>query len=158
MDSFLESLKNFEIGKSGIDDVIYKLNNLSTRDTDYEWETIIDNYSKLKYLKNMELQLIDNSLLLTSLRSFMEKIDSVNQYYLREINWLADSTFLEESKKVELILSTSLNFNCPFKKLKYVIDAYDILIPIIEEFRREKHVEMIEDQDFLQKFKKRKMI
>jgi len=158
MDSLLESLKNFQIGKSGIDDIVDKLNNLSTTDQDHEWDTLIGNYSKLKYLKNMESQLIHSKELIDSLRNFMEKIDLVNQYYLREINWLADTDILEESEKVELILSKSLNFNCPFQKLKGVVEAYDLLVPIVEDFRREKHIEIVDDSSFLKTFKRRKMI
>jgi len=155
MDSLIQSLKKFEIGESGIDDIINKLNKLSTEND--EWEILVKNYSKLKYLKNMESQLIHSKELIKSLSTFMEKIDSVNQSYLKEINWLIDSDILEESKKIQLMLTESLNFNCPFKKLKYIIDAYDILIPIIEDFGRGKPNENIDDTQFLQTFKRRKI-
>ena len=56
MDSLIQSLKKFELGDSGIDDIINKLNKLSTEND--EWEILVKNYSKLKYLKNMESQLI----------------------------------------------------------------------------------------------------
>jgi hypothetical protein len=155
MDSLIQSLKSFELGESGIDDIINKLNNLSTEND--EWEILVKNYSKLKYLKNMESQLIHSTELIKSLTTFMEKIDSINQHYLQEINWLIESDILEESKKIQLMLTESLNFNCPFKKLKYIIDAYDILIPIIEDFGLEKPNENIDDTQFLQTFKRRKI-
>ena len=147
MDSLIESLKKFELGENGIDDIICKLNNLATADPNYEWENLIDNYSKLKYLKNMESQLNFSSELIKSLNNFMDSIDKINQYYLFHIN------FDNETRFIEQFLSESLNFNCPFKKLTIVLNAYEMMIPIIESEIDEKHIEKVEDIYFLKIFK-----
>ena len=153
MDQLLKSLDNFKLGISGIDDIISEFDNLSTQDNNHEWEMLIANYSKLRYLENMEFELSG----LDSFRRFMEQIDKVTQRYLREINWNVDFEFIDESLEIKYNLSNSLNNNNPFKKLKYIIRAYDILVPIVEDFRKEKFVDVIEDLDFIKTFKKRRL-
>lgn len=146
MDSLIESLKKFDLGENGIDDIINKLNNLATSDPNYEWENLINNYSKLKYLKNMESKLIYSNELIKSLNNFMDSIDKINQYYLFHINFDYETRFIEQ------FLGESLNFNCPFKKLNSVLNAYEIIIPIIEIERNEMHIKKINDINFLQTF------
>ena len=153
MDQLLKSLDNFKLGISGIDEIISEFDNLSTQDNNHEWEMLIANYSKLRYLENMEFELSG----LDSFRRFMEQIDKVTQRYLREVNWDADFEFIDESLEIKYNLSNSLNNNNPFKKLKYIIRAYDILVPIVEDFRKEKFVDVIEDLDFIKTFKKRRL-
>ena len=158
MDDLIQTLDKFKLGVSGIDDVINKLNELSTdNDYNYEWETLISNYSKMKYLKRMESDLSSSKDLLNSLNRFMEQIDKVTQYYLKEINRFSDPDFIEEGKSIQDNLLNSLNYNNAFQKMNCVIDAYNILVPIAEDFRREKYVEEIDDSDFIQTFKKRKL-
>jgi hypothetical protein len=151
MDNLISTLKNFKLGLCGIDEIIDKLDNLSTYDSNYEWELLVSNYSKMKYLKKMEDELKSSVNLLKSLSRFMEQIDKVTQYYLKMIDWNT------ESKIIEDFLLKSLNFNDPFQKMDYVIKAYDILIPIIEDYNKEKHIEQIDDPEFLKIFKKRKL-
>ena len=157
MDGLIQTLNKFKLGSVGIDDIIFKLNELSTTDYNYEWDTLIANYSKLKYLKRMEQDLSCSKDLLNSLNRFMEQIDKVTQYYLREINWFSEPDMLEEGKLIEEHLTNSLNYNDPFQKMNCVIEAYNILVPIGEDFRREKYIQQIEDSDFIQTFKKRKL-
>jgi len=153
MDNLLKSLNNFKLGVSGIDEIVNELDNLSTTDTNYEWEMLVANYSKLKYLEEMESELSN----LDSFRRFMEQIDKVTQKYLREINWDADFEFIDESIDIKYNLCCSLNHNNPFKKLKHIIKAYDLLVPIVEDIRREKIVKEIHDEDFIKTFKKRRI-
>jgi len=80
----------------------------------------------------------------------MEQIDKVSQHYLREILW-------EESLiPIKKYLSDSLNYNNPITKLKYVVKAYELLVPVVEEIREQKCVQYIEDDEFIQTFKKRR--
>jgi hypothetical protein len=153
MDQLLKSLDNFKLGISGIDEIISEFDNLSTQDNNHEWEMLIANYSKLRYLENMEFELSG----LDSFRRFMEQIDKITQRYLREVNWDSDFEFIDESLEIKYNLSNSLNNNNPFKKLKYIVRAYDILVPIVEDFRKEKFVDIIEDLDFIKTFKKRRL-
>ena len=157
MDDLIQTLNKFKLGSVGIDDIISKLNELSTSDHNYEWETLISNYSKMKYLKRMESDLSSSKNLLDSLNRFMEQIDKVTQYYLREVNWFSEPDLANEGKLIEDNLIKSLNCNNPFQKMNCVIDAYNILVPIAEDFRREKYIEEIDDPDFIQTFKKRKL-
>ena len=134
-----------------IDVLIYQLDNLSTNDLNHEWDCLVENYSKLKYLDSIDYELIGSIKLMDSLRRFMEQIDKVSQHYLREILW---EEYLLEIKKY---LSDSLNHNNPIIKLKYVVKAYELLVPVVEEIREQKYVEQIEDKDFIQTFKKRRI-
>ena len=126
--------------------LIYELDNLSTNDFNHEWDCLVENYSKLKYLDSIDYELIGSTKLMDSLRRFMEQIDKVSQHYLREILW---EEYLLEIKKY---LSDSLNHNNPMTKLKCVVKAYELLVPVVEEIREQKCVQYIEDDDFIQTF------
>jgi len=126
--------------------LIYELDNLSTNDFNYEWDCLVENYSKLKYLDSIDYELIGSTKLMDSLRRFMEQIDKVSQHYLREILW---EEYLLEIKKY---LSDSLNHNNPMTKLKCVVKAYELLVPVVEEIREQKCVQYIEDNEFIQTF------
>ena len=136
--------------KEVIDEIIFQLDNLSTKDLNENWNFLVANYSKLKYLERMDSELNENINLINSLRRFMEQIDKVSQYYLKEINW-------DRYLKIKNNLIDSINHNNPLIKLRYVIQAYDMLVPIVEEIREQKYVEQIEDKDFIQTFKKRRI-
>jgi len=126
--------------------LIYELDNLSTNDFNHEWDCLVENYSKLKYLDSIDYELIGSIKLMDSLRRFMEQIDKVSQHYLREILW---EEYLLEIKKY---LSDSLNYNNPITKLKYVVKAYELLVPVVEEIREQKCVQQIDDDEFIQTF------
>ena len=96
MDNLINSLKNFKLGLCEIDEIINKLDNLSTYDSSYEWDLLVSNYSKMKYLKNMEDELKSSVNLLKSLSRFMEQIDKVTQYYLKMIDWNTESKTIED--------------------------------------------------------------
>ena len=133
-----------------ITQLIFQLDNLSTNEFNHEWDCLVENYSKLKFLDSIDYELIGSIKLMDSLRRFMEQIDKVSQHYLREILW-------EESLiPIKKYLSDSLNHNNPITKLKYVVKAYELLVPIVEEIREQKCVRQIEDDDFIQTFKKRR--
>jgi len=139
--------------KEVIDEIIFQLDNLSTKDLNENWNFLVANYSKLKYLERMESELNENINLINSLRKFMEQIDKVSQHYLKEIIWDFSHLYLKIKNK----LIESINHNNPLIKLRYVIQAYDILVPIVEEIREQKYVEQIEDKEFIQTFKKRRI-
>ncbi len=122
------------------------------------WITLSGNYSKLRYLYELInfYEIPKKDKFNECLKFFFIQIDKTNQYYLREINWEGDKRIQKECMEIELLLEKSLNLNDQIVKLKTIIDAYTIFVPLIEDFRKEKHIDYIEDVEFLQTFKKRK--
>ena len=90
------------------------------------------------------------------LNVFLEEIDKTNQYYLRELDWESELSFLNKMMEIKNMLEVSLNMNDPYEKLEFIIKAYFMLLPIIEYYRKDKFVENIRDIQFLNNFKKRK--
>ena len=87
----------------------------------------------------------------------MDIIDKQTQYYLRELSWdCSDSELDEEIYEVKLLFETSLNIQNATERLRCVLNAYDLFIPIIEDFRKEKFCDIIDDEDFLEEFKPNK--
>ena len=141
-------MKIYEYGS--ISELIFQLDNLSTNDFNHEWDCLVDNYSKLKYLETIHYEILINDTLIKSLTRFMEQMDKVSQHYLKEILW---EKWLIPIKKN---LSNSLNNNDPIVKLNYLVKAYDLLVPVVEDIREQKCVQQIEDDEFIQTFKKRR--
>ena len=65
-----------------------------------------------------------------------------------------DETFKIDSIMIRDSLEESLNQNNTIKKIKYVIDAYRILIYIVEDIRKEKYVPGPPDDSFLDEFER----
>jgi hypothetical protein len=133
-----------------ISELIFELDNLSTTDFNHEWDCLVDNYSKLKYLETIHYEILINDTLIKSLTRFMEQMDKVSQHYLKEILW--EKSLIPIKKN----LANSLNNNNPIVKLNYLIKAYDLLVPVVEDIRKQKCVQQIEDDEFIQTFKKRR--
>jgi hypothetical protein len=131
--------------------LIYELDNLSTTDFSHEWDCLVENYSKLKYLESIDYEITGSIRLMDSLRRFMEQIDKVTQYYLKEILW--EGPIIQ----IQKIFYDSLNINNPIIKLKCVVKAYDLLVPHVEEIREQKYIQQIDDEEFIQTFKKRRI-
>jgi hypothetical protein len=68
---------------------------------------------------------------------------------LSELNWEDDNK--EEFEYVHDLFEKSLNQNNPFDKIKMILEAYDYFIPVIEEYRSERFVDCVQDQDFIEK-------
>ena len=167
MDSLINSLENFNIHRDivkfemDLDSVISdfkKINNVVD-----EWEILKSNYSKLRYIN----ELIDNFYVpnsdkfLKSIEIFMNTIDRTTQYYLHEIDWKNQKPdcFTGICLEIEKYFTLSLHSNDCIEKLKNLLKAYDMLIPIVLEFNNEKFVDIIDDQHFLREFsvKKRRL-
>ena len=163
MNDLIKSIKNFSVTDNkyefecSLDSVIDKFQNLKTEEN-CEWELLKSNYSKLRYLNHTleksNLNLKTNNKFLFSLNCFMDYIDKITQMYLQKINWEIQDEFSIESKNIYNNLTNSLNTNNYIEKMKEVLFAYSILIPIIEDIRGDKYHEIIDDEDFLQEFKK----
>jgi predicted DNA-binding protein YlxM (UPF0122 family) len=128
---------------SNIDSLICKINEIKVHDSDAEWETILNNYENLLKFKNMK------TISQKPFELFMEKIDSMNQYYLKNLD-LTQETYSNEYhindvlsvqemvKEIETSLVESLNIKDSTKKLDYVLTAYKHMIRIVCEFTHKK--------------------
>ena len=140
----VDYLLQFEFEKASMSEV----------DQDTQWELLKRNYSNLKYINellncyNYKLNIKFYNLL----DKFLQGIDKTTQEYLKDIIWEDyDGELTTSLEDIQLNFDKSLNENDFDKKIKLVLDAYRLLIPIIEDFRREQHEEVI-DQDFRNMF------
>ena len=160
MEDLIHLLKNCKVDSIkfdiGIDALI---SNLQLNDSsDQEWETLSENYSKLKHIHRLinYFKVNNTEKFKKYLNVFLEEIDKTNQYYLRELDWESELSFLNKMMEIKNMLEVSLNMNDPYEKLEFIIKAYFMLLPIIEYYREDKFVENIRDIQFLNNFKKRK--
>ena len=165
MDTLISSLQSFAISKDeqifedSLNDLIGKLDKSSLSDPDKEWRDLTINYSKLKYLKELIHSFdILPEFFMKPFTIFMESIDKLSQYYLKEIDWYhSDNSVHEDCIDIQSYLEESLNMNNPKEKLNIILKAYSILVIIAEDSRRERYDYKIHDNDFLRTFKKRKI-
>jgi len=165
MDSLIKTLESFNIHKNEhqfdieLDSVIDSFENLNNCD---EWITLKSNYSKIRYLN----ELIDNFYIpnsekfLKSLDLFMINLDKITSYYLHEISWKSqDPDIQEEAIQIEEFLILSLDSTDCITKIKLVLKAYNILVPIVLEMNDERFADIIDDETFLKEFsvKKRRL-
>jgi hypothetical protein len=168
MDELLLSLKNFNISnnkeafESDLDYVINQLNKQELDDPNREWETIRENYKKIKYLEKLvseyikNLDITDNNYndkFMFILGHFMEWVDKNNIHYILDIDWDGHRNEVENCEQIKQLLEKSVNLSNSIEKLQVCVEAYDLFIPIIEEFRGEKILkDDITDIDFLNSF------
>jgi hypothetical protein len=166
MDSLLRAMTTFSVSQTKteteFDDMLSRMETLETSETcnsDIEWDILTCNYSKLRYLNYLmdAYDFPETEKFNTILMRTLESIDKKNQYYLMELDWDEDS-IRKELNQIADLFEKSLNCNVPSLKLTYIIDAYDMFVPIIEDFRREKfvdhfdnNVQFVEDLNSLKK-------
>jgi len=166
MDKLIRGLENFNLDKNKesfedyLDEVIGNLNetkleDYSELDSEQEWERLSQNYLKLKYIDSIiHSEIVYPQKFDKLLNLFLETMDEISQYYLQKIDWLcADDEIKNECLFIQKCLAESLNIYNGIDKLKKIIEAYNVFIPLIEDFRREL-VSTIEldDYDFVQDF------
>ena len=160
MEDLIHLLENCKVDSVKFDDGIDTLiSNLQLNDSsDQEWETLSENYSKLKHIHRLinYFKVNNTEKFKKYLNVFLSEIDKTNQYYLRELDWESELSFLNKMMEIKNMLEVSLNMNDPYEKLEFIIKAYFMLLPIIEYYREDKFVENIRDIQFLNNFKKRK--
>ena len=162
MDDLINLLKNCVVDSKkfdeGLDELISNLK-IKEDDPNKEWETISENYSKLKHLHRLinfyKITVLPEKFK-ECLTLFFIDIDKTNQYYLRTLDWDSEPFFLDKIKLIKNSLENSLNISDPYEKLEIIIKAYFMFLPIIEYFRKDKFIENITDIQFLKDFKKRK--
>lgn len=157
--------------------LLSEISRFSVNNGELECKKLSDNYTKLKMLKYL-VQSCD--ILFIPFIKFMEKIDEINQYYLKNINldpeYYSSETEISISvdrdsehnvnvsvydiqnlqNTVEIIktdLEDSLNANDPIQKLELVLDAYSMMMLIVENINGKKYNSDI-DSDFERPFKR----
>jgi hypothetical protein len=125
--------------QSDLDIIMNKMNGVQIEDTNQNWLVLKTNYTKLNYLlrciKSCSFGLSDK--FSQVLEKFIESIDRKTQEYIEEIDFFdidRDELVIKE------LLLESLNQNDPVSKMTKILEAYHILIPIVENLRGEKYV------------------
>lgn len=163
MDYLIEKLQTFGITKNEKqfnDSINELLNYLSVHefDSDQEWNNLKRNYSNLKYIKQL-LNFYDyrfNTNFHELLTRFLEYIDKNTQVYIKNIDWDVDDELRDCCLKIRENFEKSLNDNSIDNKIKYILNAYDILIPIVEDYHREKCQEVV-DYEFREQFSPKRL-
>ena len=153
MELLIKSIEHFAISQNEqtfdncLDEIIFRVNNLYTVDAEFEWQSLRENYSKIKYLNELLnfYNIKQTKKFVTLIGIFLESIDRTTQMYLREINW-------DDNPTIQDYLLNSLNAQNPLHKLGLVLKAYQLLVPIIEGYRNEKIDFEIKDQNFIKTF------
>ena len=163
MDSLIVALEKVTVNESFDNQLDNLINSFEVNldiDCDQEWEELSKNYSRLLYIhKFIKKHEPTNPKFYKLVDTFLCDIDKKTQYYLREIDWYNnpefDGEFHSEIIEIRENFEHSLNTNS-FEKIKFLLKAFNLLIPIIEEFRKERLVIDIDDE-FKQQLKKRKL-
>jgi hypothetical protein len=169
MDDLIKSVKQFSIKndasefENNLDTICSKMQDLETNQNYVEWEILKSNYSKLRYLD----YLIEGKSIFSikktdlpakfyeSLDAFLEKMDHEIKHYFECIDFELDEyepKLLRKTKKIKKLFEESLNCNESIKKMKLILEAFNILIPIAEGLTKEKFKDQIEDREFLKTF------
>jgi hypothetical protein len=146
--------QNEQCFEDQLDVLVLKMKKMNSGDYEERWDTLRENYSKLKYLYEIiNFYHIESSKFMESLGVFMESIDRTTQFYLKEINWFeTEPELLQDSVDIHNCLSESLNTNDPVAKLNTLLQAYKILVGVIEDIRNEKCEPVELDPSFLETF------
>jgi hypothetical protein len=173
MDEIISKFENLST-KVSVDDLIMQISRIDIKDPQLEWDQLQKNYSRLKHFKqiysNIDLKHY-NSIFKKPFLKFMEKIDEINQYYIKNINLDSESytnnsghNMYDVSSIKDIIniigssFDKSMNSNDPTKKLDYVLIAYSNIILLIDDFNGENCVKFnsTDIQFYQNKLKKRR--
>jgi len=170
MDSLIHAITSFKLSDDKKDEIfdnlISQFETLDTHDPESEWETITSNYSKLLFLHHniISFEFPETEKFKQVLMNVLSQIDKKNNYYLNELIWDIDGIndkVKDDCDYIQELFHKSLQMIDPLPKLQVIMEAYTIFIPILEDFRNEKIVEYVDDQQFLEEFqslkKKRKI-
>lgn len=124
--------KNFDLSLEFIDKLSIE------NDCEQEWEILRENFNKIKYIHELinhyDYQL--NNKFFDIMTKYIDEIDKSTQYYLKNIEWGDDDDELRWSyDEIVSFFHDSLNTSNVLDKIKILLKAYNILIPIIEDFR-----------------------
>jgi len=167
---------NYDVNELLDDISMFGITNVLT-DGELECKKLSENYSKLKVLRYL---VQESDILFVPFIKFMEKIDEINQYYLKNINLDPDyyssecdlsirldgesehSTYIpvydvqnlqNNVMVIRTDLESSLNVDNPVEKLEYVLNAYSAMMTIVENVSGKRYQPEV-DSDFQRSFKK----
>ena len=154
LNNVIELFKKLPVDDSenNIDLLVSEINKIKISDSDYEFRNLVNNFYKLKEFKEIKN---NSTSFQKSFKLFMEKIDSMNQYYMKNIDFNTnvntnvntnDNTNFNDNlsikdtvKTIEELLDKSLSVNDCNIKLDLVLEAYSNLILFIENEFEIKH-------------------
>jgi hypothetical protein len=160
MDYLISGIQRFAINKNE-DEFNYLLNGLNgiklneTDESEDEWEILKDNYSKLKYIHDLInfYHIPEQENFTEILKKFIVSMEEPVSKYLLEIDWFhVVDELKEDCEEIERLFECFMGTTNIFNKLKFITDAYNLLIPIVEDFRNEKIVVKV-DKTFRDSFK-----
>jgi hypothetical protein len=143
--SKFESFSTQEPKKNDIDLLIEQIQAISIFDPEKELKELKSNFNKLVYFKQV-IKNLDSTAFKPALESFMDKLDSVNQYYLENVSfdisdYRNDSYSMYDLDSIADLLALikdsleeSLQINDPCKKLEHVLSAYSYILEFIQDY------------------------
>jgi hypothetical protein len=140
IDSLTSSINVFSVTQDDLhfglklDNIIKGMEKIDVNNFEKNWIEFKTNYSKLKYLNELSKSIVVTGKFIDTLTTFTTKLDQVNERYLMDIKWYnQDSSIHEKCIEIKKLLEYSISLKNPLLKLQFVMDAYNILFPIIQE-------------------------
>jgi hypothetical protein len=166
MEQIINGFKNLDFKKNEnfemeLSELIFNIEKMSTHDPEFEWKRITQNYSKLKTLSKLTNGKCH--FFYKPLSLFMKKMDSVNEYYLKNIDLenIHDLNNFKNLEDIDSLLSTykfikngliqSIEDINPYDKLNTNITIYKTIIELLETLNGLEYT-FIEDPEIEKEF------
>ena len=164
--TFANSSLNEKKFETQLDNLIQILSKTEINDPGREWSELCQNYANLNYI----LTYIDHldsisPKFMTCLKKILSELDLTHQRYLNEINWDSPLEYFEgilervvpfkypdDYTEIKELIQKSLTEKNQIRKLVSICDAYNLLVQILEDVKRQ-HVSLKVDNNFENKFK-----
>ena len=170
MDSLIVSLEKFAIHKdekkfeNHLDIIMGNLNlNNLKEDADLEWDLLKSDYSKIRYICQLlnHYHYILPTKFFDLLKIFTDGLDKTTNIYISLMDEDTNGENCDEElrhyyKKIKKYFNESLESKNDVGKIELLLKGYDLLVPIIEDFRREKYYDNI-DEEFKETYNPKKM-
>lgn len=157
MDSLICSIEKFAITNNkqefedSLDNVINNFDKFYIEiDNGFHWNFLKENYTKIKYISQIMNSVKNSTKFLEVLEKFMKKIDNINEIYIESIDWDESLEYGDVRTVQNLLIEAQIQFDI-HEKIKQIVQAYSILVPIIEAIRNEKYTEQL-DEKFVNQF------
>ena len=120
-------------------------------DAEREWEILKSDYSKIKYISQLlnHYHYILPAKFFTLLKVFTDSLDKTTNIYIGLMDDDYASGNCDEElrhcyKKIKKYFQEALETKNDVSKVEKLLKGYDILIPIIEDFRKEKYYDNLD--------------
>ena len=161
MDDLITSLEYFAISKNEKvfnDDIENIMNKLcidkEEEDPDLHWEILKSNFTKIKYISQLlnHYHYILPINFFDLLNIFIKSLDKTTKIYVDLLKQeICDDDELNQSyEEIKSYFDKSLEPDVKeIDKIKLLLKGYSILVPIIEDFRKEKYYDEKLDPEFV---------